>query len=104
MCRANTPDKMTTSSTSLFLTSANSQEYWRTASAVPWNHSVPPVPGVCVAASTWHTEALAYPRTHALGSGAHLHEAVAAEADAVTEVVGARHVAVQRRGVELRGA
>jgi hypothetical protein len=50
--QAGAPDRMTTSSTSLFLTSANSQEYWRTASAVPWNHSVPPVPGVCVAAST----------------------------------------------------
>ncbi len=46
------PDRMTTCSTSLFFTSAKSHEYWRTASAVPWNHSVPPVPGVCVAART----------------------------------------------------
>ena len=47
------PERMTTWSMSLFLTSAKSHEYCRTASAVPWNHSVPPVPGVCDAASTW---------------------------------------------------
>jgi hypothetical protein len=41
---------MTTSSTARFLTSANSQAYWRTASAVPWNHSLSV--GVCVAART----------------------------------------------------
>ena len=40
------------SCTSLFLMSSNSQLYWRTASAVPWNHSLPPRPGVRVAAST----------------------------------------------------
>lgn len=38
------------SCTTRFLMSSNSQVYWRTASAVPWNHSLSV--GVCVAAST----------------------------------------------------
>jgi hypothetical protein len=33
---------------------------------------------------------------------AYLHESVAPEADAIAEIVRARHVAVQRSGVELR--
>ena len=100
------PERMTTWSMSLFLTSAKSHEYCRTASAVPWNHSVPPVPGVCDAASTWagkrgasaHWTSSLQPRP----ARPHLHKAVAAEANAGPKVVGAGHVAVQRRGVELR--
>ena len=42
---------MMMSSTTRFLMSSKSHVYWRTASAVPWNHSLSV--GVCVAASTW---------------------------------------------------
>lgn len=44
------PDKIIRSRTGLFLMSSNSQAYCRTASAVPWNHSLSV--GVCVAART----------------------------------------------------
>ena len=101
------PERMTTWSMSLFLTSAKSHEYCRTASAVPWNHSVPPVPGVCDAASTWIGGGGCQPQSctepPATPGRPHLHEAIAAEADARPKVVCAGHVAVQRRGVELRG-
>ena len=44
------PDRMMMFSTTRFLTSSSIQLYCRTASAVPWNHSLSF--GVCVAAST----------------------------------------------------
>lgn len=100
------PDRMTTCSMSLFFTSANSHEYCRTASAVPWNHSVPPVPGVCDAASTCGEETL----RHNKHFGAprrpvrtRLHKAVATETNTSPKIVRPRHVAVQGRGVELQG-
>jgi len=44
------PERMTMSWMERFFMSSNSQAYCRTASAVPWNHSLSV--GVCVAAST----------------------------------------------------